>query len=366
MTKTIVLIPAYNEEVAIGSVVLKTRSHVDEVFVVDDGSCDSTAVIAKAAGATVVQHEKNGGYGVALKTCFRVGKESNADIMVILDADGQHNPNDIKKLIEPIQNDKADITIGSRFIGAVKNEVPVYRKIGMKFIDTIVNSDVKDKISDSQSGFRAYSKRAISLIDIKENGMGAGAEILIDAVSKKLRITEVPIKVRYDVGKHSQHPVAHGFSVVSSLIRLFGERHALLSFGTIGIVALLFGFYEGFTVMKIYSIKAELAIGTALISVLLSLIGTYMMFTGIILYVVRDLIERRLNLGTLDNRTEAHQIDDFAKTPVLDNLIYKKPESILSQKHILLPKKELSLRTEQLSKAPKKAITIISNTKEIQ
>ena len=292
--KTIAVIPAYNEEIAIGSVVLKTIPHVNDVFVVDDGSCDATAVIAEAAGATVVRHERNGGYGAALKTCIGIGKESDADVMVILDADGQHDPNDIVRLIDPIRNNEADIVIGSRFIGNAENNIPAYRKAGMKIIDMVANRGMVDKVSDSQSGFRAYSKKAIASVEINENGMGGGAEILIDASSKKLRMVEVPISVRYDVGTPSQHPVVQGFSVVTSLIRLIAERHALLSFGFIGIALLMFGLYEGITVVRIYNAKQALAIGTALISVLFSLIGTYMMFTGVILYVVNDLIERKL------------------------------------------------------------------------
>jgi len=292
----IAVIPAYNEEIAIGSVVLKTKPHVDTVFVVDDGSCDETAAIAEAAGAVVMRHEMNGGYGAALKSCFEIAKKTNTDAMIILDADGQHNPNDIARLIEPILNNEADIVIGSRFICNIQNNVPAYRKVGMKIIDSIANKDMKTKVSDTQSGFRAYSKKAVFSICISELGMGAGAEILIDASSKKLRIAEVPISVRYDVGKSSQHPIVQGFSVISSLIRLIAERHALLSFGLIGIAILIFGVYEGITVVQIYNAKQALAIGTALISVLLTLIGTYMMFTGVILYVVNDLLERKLKL----------------------------------------------------------------------
>ncbi|MCZ7401445.1 MAG: glycosyltransferase family 2 protein [Candidatus Methanoperedens sp.] len=291
--KIIAVIPAYNEEIAIGSVVLKTRPHVDEVFVVD-ASTDYTAWIAKAAGAVVIKQEKKEGYGAALRYCFKAGKDSNADVMVILDADGQHNPEDIDRMIQPVLNGTADIVIGSRFTGEIKSDIPAYRRIGMKIIDAIANRSIKT--SDSQSGFRAYSRKAIESINISENGMGAGAEILIDGASKQLSITEVPIKVRYDVGKSSQHPVVQGISTVKSLIWFFAERHVLLSFGAVGIVMLLIGVSMGFIVIELYRVKLQLAVGLALISVMSSLIGMYMLFTGIILYVVKDLIERRLKL----------------------------------------------------------------------
>jgi glycosyltransferase involved in cell wall biosynthesis len=293
--KVITVIPAYNEELAIGSVILKIKHHVDEVFVVD-ASTDDTASIAEAAGAVVIKQDKKRGYGAALRCCFKVGKESNSDVMVILDADGQHNPNDIEKLIQPILNDTADIVIGSRFIGKIKSEIPIYRKIGMKIIDKIANSSIDTKISDTQSGFRAYSKKAIASINITEDGMGAGAEILIDGASKQLRIVEVPIKVRYDVGKSSMNPVVQGLSTVNSLIRFFAERHVVLSFGGVGTIILIIGVSMGLIVVNLYSIKQELAVGLALISVMSTLIGMYVVFTGIILYVVSDLIERRLKL----------------------------------------------------------------------
>ena len=293
--KVITVIPAYNEEIAIGSVILKIKFHVDEVFVVD-ASTDDTASIAEAAGAIVIRQGKKEGYGAALRACFKVGRESNADIMIILDADGQHDPNDIKRLIQPIVNNAADIVIGSRFIGEIKSQIPIYRKIGMKIIDKIANSNIDTKISDTQSGFRAYSKKAIASISISEDGMGAGAEILIDGASKQLRIVEVPIKVRYDVGTSSLHPVVQGLSTVKSLIRFFAERHVLLSFGGVGILILMIGASVGLIVVNLYSIKQELAVGLALISVMSTLIGMYMISTGIILYVVSDLIERKLKL----------------------------------------------------------------------
>ena len=288
------MIPAYNEEIAIGSVVLKTIPHVDEAFVVDDGSCDATAVIAEAAGATVVRHERNRGKGAALRTGISKVQELDFDAIVFLDADGQNNPDEIPELVKTLLEEDADIVIGSRFIDGSTVDIPAYRRTGQKVLDKITNSFANTDLTDTQSGFRVFSKNAIEKLLFKQDSLDIESGMIMEATELGLRIKEVPITVRYDVGKPSQHPVVQGFSVVTSLIRLTAERHALLSFGFIGIALLIFGLYEGITVVMIYNDKQMLAVGTALISVLFSLIGTYMMFTGVILYVVNDLIERKL------------------------------------------------------------------------
>jgi len=292
--KTIAVIPAYNEEIAIGSVVLKTIPHVYEVFVVDDGSCDATAVIAEAAGATVVRHEKNRGKGAALRTGISKVQELDFDVIVFLDADGQNNPDEIPKLVKTLLEEDADIVIGSRFIDGSTVDIPAYRRTGQKVLDKITNNFANTNLTDTQSGFRAFSKNAIEKLSFKQDSLDIESGMLMEATELGMRIKEFPISVRYDVGTQSQHPAVQGFSVVTSLIRLIAERHALLSFGFVGIALLIFGLYKGITVVMIYSDKQMLAVGTALISVLLSLIGTYMMFTGVILYVVNDLIEKKL------------------------------------------------------------------------
>jgi len=292
--KVIAVIPAYDEEIAVGSVVLKTKSHVDEVFVVDDGSHDATAEIAEAAGATVVRHERNRGKGAALRTGISKVQELDFDAIVFLDADGQNNPDEIPKLVKTLLEEDADIVIGSRFIDGSTVDIPAYRRTGQKVLDKITNSFANTNLTDTQSGFRAFSKNAIEKLSFKQDSLDIESGMLMEATELGLRIKEIPISVRYDVGTPSQHPVVQGFTVVISLIRLIAERHALLSFGFIGIALLMFGLYEGITVVRIYNAKQALAIGTALISVLFTLIGTYIMFTGVILYVVNDLIERKL------------------------------------------------------------------------
>jgi glycosyltransferase involved in cell wall biosynthesis len=126
--------PAYNESHVIAEVIMGCKKYVDKVIVVDDGSSDDTAEIAESLGEYVEKHEVNKEYGAALKSCFRLAREFHADAMVIIDSDGQHNPDDIPRLLEPLKNG-ADLVIGSRFINGNGKNVPAYRKIGMKILD---------------------------------------------------------------------------------------------------------------------------------------------------------------------------------------------------------------------------------------
>ena len=218
---TIVMIPAFNEEITIGSVIIGCKKYVDKVVVVNDGSKDRTAELALLAGAEVVSHRMNQGYGRAIRTCFEAARYYRAEIMVILDGDGQHSPDDIPALVEGMKKNGADIIIGSRFTDNADNKVriPAYRKIGMKILDGLTRFVSHLNITDSQSGFRAYSKKAIHAIQIKDTGMGAGSEILIEAVRNHLKIAEAPINVRYDIGStSSMHPLFHGLSVVNTII----------------------------------------------------------------------------------------------------------------------------------------------------
>ncbi len=228
--KTIIALPAYNEESNLESVIKGALQFSNTILVVDDGSTDNTALVAGEAGAIVVKHEKNLGYGGALNTIFSTARTMEADALIIMDSDGQHNPKDIQQLLEKLDQG-VDVVIGSRFL-EIKNNIPLYRQFGMKTLDLFTKAAGVQKITDSQSGFRAYGKEAIKILKITGIGMSAGSEILIQVSDNKLKIQEVPITVRYDIEDTSTHnPIFHGFSVLSNIFALINFRNPRVIFG---------------------------------------------------------------------------------------------------------------------------------------
>ena len=282
--KIIAGMPAYNEGKYIGSLVLQARQFADEVIVVDDGSVDLTAETAKLAGATVVRHSENSGYGAAIQSIFAEFQKRDGELLVIFDADAQHNPEEISSLIKPIF-EGFDIVIGSRI--EQKKAIPLYRRIGQRFLSRLTRVASKKTVYDTESGFRAYSRKAIDMLELKEKGMAISAEIVTAAADKGLSITEVPISITYAEDSSTLHPVKHGLSVMNRILVMISERRPLLVFGTIGVICLVFGIAAGFMVVfSWYSYRDELATGTALISMLLVTIGILCIFTGLILSVL--------------------------------------------------------------------------------
>lgn len=217
--KVIAAIPAYNEEKFIAEVVKSALQYVDEVIVVDDGSTDRTAEVAEHAGALVVRHKVNKRYGGAIKTCFQIARKMDSEVLVTIDGDGQHDASDIPLVLAPIQAGQADIVIGSRFMDNV-NKVPLYRKFGINVITFLCNIGNKVKVSDAQSGFRAYSWKAIQAIgDLKDQDMAISVELLIKAHRKRLSIVEVPVSVKYHAESSTQNPIKHGLSVAFAAVQ---------------------------------------------------------------------------------------------------------------------------------------------------
>ena len=291
--KVVVALPAHNEEDYIAKVIIGCQKLVDEVIVVDDGSSDTTADIASRLGAIVVSHDKNRGYGAAIGTCFKTAKERGADIMVILDADGQHDPRDIIELMKHTNNG-TDIVIGSRFIsnnGNNGHNVPTYRKIGMKILDLVTISAGSEKVSDSQSGFRSYSRRAIENIHLNGNGMSAGSEILLQAKEQNLKISEVPIVCRYDQGKSSINPISHGLCVLTDICIRSIYKRPLLYFLSIGTVFLILGSGIGLWSFQGYINTHSLPFGPSIAMLLFLILGSLLVFSGLILHNMERIIK---------------------------------------------------------------------------
>ena len=221
----VVGIPAFNEEESIAAVVLGAQKHANVVVVVDDGSSDLTADVARAHGAYVVRHRKNMGKGAALRSLFDKAVDVGADIVVTLDGDGQHDPSEIPLLLKPIKNLEADMVVGSRFSGA-KNEMPLYRFFGSIIINLMVNFHANGKaVSDTQSGFRAYNRKALRDIDIIVNGIGVDSEILLKAYANEVKIKEIPVSCRYrGVDGSTYNPVLHTAKVLGIIMAYRFDR----------------------------------------------------------------------------------------------------------------------------------------------
>jgi glycosyltransferase involved in cell wall biosynthesis len=278
--KVLAGIPAYNEARYIGSIVLQAMQYVDEVIVMDDGSTDNTAVVAELAGATIVRHDKNRGKGTAIQSILAEARKRNPDILVLLDADAQHDPNEIPALTKAI-SEGFDLVIGSR--ETQKDKTPRYRRIGQKVIFRSSRIASKADVADSESGFRALSPKAIKKLDLKAHGFAIESEMITRAADKKLKITEVPISNIYTKDGSTLNPIRHGIEVLSQIIVMISQRRPLFFFGLSGGILLVVGLIIGIRVINIAATKGDLAIGSTILTTMFIIAGMLSIFTGIIL-----------------------------------------------------------------------------------
>ena len=291
MNKITVGIPAFNEEKNIAAIIIGLKKITDEIIVCNDGSTDSTGEIAKELGAIVINHEKNLGYGAGIKSIFLNAKEMKSDMLVTVDADGQHDVRDITKIVTPIQEDKAEIVIGSRFLEKAEN-IPEYRKFGIKLITKVTNLSLNQSLTDSQSGFRAYSKKVLEKLVLSDKGMGISTEILIKSNNFNFRIGEVPIKVSYEGETSTENPVSHGTSVLFSTIKYTSIEHPIKFYGIPAIILLLSGSVFTYFAIQYYVEFGRLNTNVTLIGAGLFFIGIVLLIAAILLYslvsVVRE------------------------------------------------------------------------------
>jgi glycosyltransferase involved in cell wall biosynthesis len=314
------ILPAFNEEVSIGSMVLRARRYADRVIVVDDGSSDRTAEVAEQAGAEVIQHPKNRGKGAALKTGFE--SLNGEKIVVTMDTDGQHNPSDIPKLVEPILKGEADMVNGSRYINGNKKDTPLYRRLGQIMLDNATRLDSGLNITDSQSGFRAFSADTRNVFRFQQTGLAIESEMLTDAANAGLRIKEVEIGVRYDVDGSSENPISHGIKVLVKIFQDMELNRPLYYFSAPGIVISAFGIGMGLNFLRDFYHGSALQFGPTLLMIMLTLVGSFMAFTGITLHAISKMInESRRNIespsGIIGLKT--YEVSDSARNPSRDN-----------------------------------------------
>ena len=292
--KIIACIPAFNEEKAIAGVVVQSMKFVDRVIVCDDGSVDLTAEIAEALGAVVVRHERNMGYGAAIGSLFSEARRLGADIAVTLDGDGQHDARQIPRLVEPLVKGETDIVIGSRFLKEEDaSRVPGYRKVGLKLITGLASNASYDSLTDAQSGFRAYSHRALEALVVTERGMGVSTEILLKAKERGLRVVEVPVTISYGENSSTHNPVVHGLSVILSTVRHFSIRRPLVFYGVPGLFSLAVALFFWLWALQIFRVSRTISTNITLIALSATMVGLMLMTTSIILWVLISVVREK-------------------------------------------------------------------------
>ena len=288
----VVCVPAYNVERTIGDVIKRCLKYANRVVVCDDGSADFTLVEAEKAGATIIKHLTNKGKGAALHSLFEYSKELSLDVMVTIDGDGQFLPEDIPKIIQPILDNTAEIVIGYRFDDAA--EMPLYRKFGNNFFDKITKLAANLPFRDTQSGFRAYSKKAIDIISFSTSGFGVDSEILIDAVKKNLKISEEKVTVIYNTGgkTSTKNPLSHSGDVFASLLEYVTLRRPLKFLGIPGLVFFVIGVVYSIVVIAIFNDTRYFSIPSTLIALGSIVIGLVLVMMSIVLFAIQRSLKR--------------------------------------------------------------------------
>ena len=292
-TRTLAIIPCYNEEIAIGSVVLKTKQHVDAVLVVDDGSMDDTAAIAKQAGAIIISHKKNQGKSIAIKTGFKYALAHNFDYVVTIDGDGQHNPSEIPAVLENVVNKEYDISIGFRF--GNNTEMPFWRKIGKRILDYATSFGNGGHVTDSQCGFRAFNKKAVESLTRSMNGeaFSVESEQLIKAHELGLGVASTTITCKYkNLNTSTKGPASHGASVLSYIIWLIAVRRPLLFISVPGFIFVILGIFLGIITLQHYNQTHVFLISYAILISIFLIVGALGMFIGLMLHVLPSIVKR--------------------------------------------------------------------------
>ena len=288
----IIGIPAYNEEKNIASILLKLKKIADKIIVCNDGSSDLTGEICENLDVITVNHNENLGYGAAIRSIFLKARELEGDVLVTFDADGQHMISDIKKVILPIENKQSDIVIGSRFLTG-SNSVPQYRKLGINIITKVTNSSLSEKLTDSQSGFRAYNKHVLKKIIPTDAGMGVSTEILIKSSNLGFKISEVPITVSYEGDTSTHNPVSHGADVLLSTIKYTALERPLRFYGIPAMIFLIIGLTFTFLSFQYYAEFGRLSTNLTLIAAGTILIGVILTVTSVLLFSLTSIVKEK-------------------------------------------------------------------------
>lgn len=286
----VVVIPAFNEERFIASVVFQARPFAQHVVVVDDGSTDRTADLAEAAGAIVVRMLANAGKAAALNAGFEFARTLDPQVVVCLDGDAQHEPSEVPTLAGPVLSGEADVVVGSRFL-TTRSDIPKWRQVGQQTLTVMTNGMSGVRLTDSQSGFRAFSRTAVDALRFNSGGLSVESEMQFLFEPAGLRVAEVPISVRYQDG-NKRNPFVHGLEVIDAMVSLVARRRPLLFFSLPGALLAIAGSVLGLNVVLTMNDTGDLMIGSAVLTTLLLVVGLLLGVTGVILHSLGHLMGR--------------------------------------------------------------------------
>jgi len=283
-----VAIPARNEERTIASVVALTRRIIPNVIVINDGSTDRTGFVARAAGAHVVNHRTNRGKGAAIETAFSWARATGVDVLVLLDGDGQHDPREIPKLLDPVLKGEADIAVGSRWISEEGlREMPSHRRLGNTVLTFMTRMAGGAPVKDTQSGFRAFGRKAIRELRINALGFEVESTILIQARQRNMRVVEVPIRCRYgNLEANTERSSSHGFRVLNYLLRLLRTEKPLKYFLLLSIPFLSGTGYFAYRLFEFYKENGYLYVGYAFLTIAGITLSAFIIYAGLILQAI--------------------------------------------------------------------------------
>ena len=289
----IVCMPAYNEENLIFDLIKKIEPFVDKVVVCDDGSTDKTEQKARDAGAHVIRHKKNLGKGGAMKSLFNYAKNIDADIVITMDGDGQFLPEEIPRIMKPVIEQKADVVLGYRFDDA--DDMPTYRKFGNKFLDKMTSLASELPFRDTQGGFRAYSKKAIQLIQFSTNGFGVDSEIVVNASKQNLKIVEEKVTVIYNTGgkTSTKTPLVHVSEVLKTILEMVAIYHPLKYLGIPGLFSMIIGISVGLFVLITFNDTRYFSIPFMLISIATTILGLLLLLMSVVLFSISKSVNQK-------------------------------------------------------------------------
>ncbi len=279
----ITVLPAYNEEASIGSIILLAKLYTDNVIVVDNASSDRTVEIARKAGAEVIVHQTNTGKGSALETGFKAAADLGADIIVTMSSNGHHNPADIPRLVAPIIKGSADIVNGSLYLNNPDKTTLVYRRVGQTILGRFAKKNPR-KIRDPQTIFRACAASIKDIVHFDSQGMVI-ENILADAGKSGLRIKEVEIGTHRSFGDQVRNPTKYMLEILKAVVRDIEANKPLYFYAVPGFALATCGFSMGLKFLEDYFFGIEnLHFWSVFLMAFLSIAGLYMTARGIVMH----------------------------------------------------------------------------------